>query len=120
MHHIEHGFAHEGTTCMNIQSYISKTIFHAFLFAMGGAPTLAMWIVQAQNPEQDVLLTAFVSVTVILACILVPIILFQNSFLLFKRQSANVEARIQPLYYGYLILNIVCLIYWLLFTFKWI
>lgn len=105
---------------MNIQPKISKTIFHAFLFAMGGAPTIAMWIIQAQKPDPNILLTAFMSVTVILACILVPIILIQNSFLLFKRQSIQVEQHIEPVYYGYLILNLICLVYWLLFTFKWI
>lgn len=105
---------------MNIQPKISKTIFHAFLFAMGGAPTIAMWIVQAKISNQDMLLTAFMSVTVILACILVPIIFIQNSFLLFKRNSIKVEQSIEPVYYVYLILNLICLIYWLLFTFKWI
>ena len=105
---------------MNIQPKISKTIFHAFLFAMGGAPTIAMWIVQAQHPDQRVLLTAFISVSVILACILAPMILLQNSFLLWKRQSEKVEQHITPVYYGYLMLNLICLLYWLLFTFKWI
>ena len=82
---------------------ISGTMFYSLLFAMGGAPTIAMLIIYG----------AFIGLSVIIACVLVPVILLQNAFLFFKRKSEILEEKIKPLCHLYLSLNIVCLIYWL-------
>lgn len=65
---------------------ISGTIFYSLLFAMGGAPTIAMLIIQAQTKDPNIIYGVFISLTVIIACILVPLILIQNAFLFFKRK----------------------------------
>lgn len=96
---------------------ISGTIFYSLLFAMGGAPTIAMLIIQAQTQDPTIIYNAFISLSVILACILVPLILIQNTFLLFKRKNQQLEQKIKPLCQVYLVLNVFCLIYWLSFQF---
>lgn len=103
---------------MKLLPNISKTILFSFIFALGGAPTIAMWISTSQvsNPAQ--LVDLFISLTALIACILVPVIFIQNVFLLIKRQSVWVEDRIVLLSRFYLILNVCCLIYWLLKVFE--
>ena len=96
---------------------ISGTIFYSLLFAMGGAPTIAMLIIQAQTQDPKIIYSAFIGLTVILACILVPLILIQNAFLFFKRKDELLEQKIKPLCQVYLVLNAFCLIYWLIFQF---
>lgn len=96
---------------------ISGTIFYSLLFAMGGAPTIAMLIIQAQTQDPNIIYAAFIGLSVILACILVPLILIQNAFLFFKRKDAKLEQKIKPLCQTYLVLNAFCLIYWLSFQF---
>ena len=66
---------------------ISGTIFYSLLFAMGGAPTIAMLIIHAQTKDPNIIYGVFISLTVIIACILVPLILIQNAFLFFKRKA---------------------------------
>lgn len=92
---------------------ISGTMFYSLLFAMGGAPTIAMLIIRAQTQDPDIIYGAFIGLSVIIACVLVPVILLQNAFLFFKRKRETLEEKIKPLCYLYLGLNIVCLIYWL-------
>lgn len=96
---------------------ISGTIFYSLLFAMGGAPTIAMLIIQAQTQDPNIIYTAFIGLSVIIACILVPLILIQNAILFFKRKNEQLEQKIKPLCQGYLVLNALCLIYWLSFQF---
>ena len=96
---------------------ISGTIFYSLLFAMGGAPTIAMLIIQAQTKDPNIIYGVFISLTVIIACILVPLILIQNAFLFFKRKDELLEQKIKPLCQVYLVLNAFCLIYWLIFQF---
>ena len=96
---------------------ISGTIFYSLLFAMGGAPTIAMLIIQAQTKDPNIIYGVFISLTVIIACILVPLILIQNAFLFFKRKNDQLEEKIKPLCQVYLVLNALCLIYWLSFQF---
>ncbi len=96
---------------------ISGTIFYSLLFAMGGAPTIAMLIIQAQTKDPNIIYGVFISLTVIIACILVPLILIQNAFLFFRRKDELLEQKIKPLCQGYLVLNAMCLIYWLSFQF---
>jgi len=43
----------------------------------------------------------------------VPVILIQNAILFAKRKSESLELKIQPLSQFYLVLNVLCLIYWL-------
>ena len=97
-----------------MQKNIAGTIFYSLLFAMGGAPTIAMMIIQGQTTDPDVIYSALIGLSVIIACILVPIILLQNAFLFAKRKSATLEEKIEPLSHLYLGLNILCLVYWLL------
>ena len=96
---------------------ISGTIFYSLLFAMGGAPTIAMLIIQAQTQDPNIIYTAFIGLSVIIACILVPLILIQNAILFFKRKNQQLEQKIEPLCQVYLVLNFLCLIYWLIFQF---
>lgn len=65
---------------------ISGTMFYSLLFAMGGAPTIAMLIIRAQTQDPDIIYGAFIGLSVIIACVLVPVILLQNAFLFFKRK----------------------------------
>ena len=96
---------------------ISATIFYSLLFAMGGAPTIAMLIIQAQTQDPNIIYNAFIGLSVIIACILVPLILIQNAILFFKRKNEQLEQKIKPFCQVYLILNVLCLIYWLSFQF---
>jgi hypothetical protein len=97
---------------MNAYPNITKTILYSLIFAIGGAPTLAMLMIKAQTSDPNVIYQALISLSVVIACILVPIILIQNTFLLFKR-SVAIESRISVLLYFYLILDVLCLLYWL-------
>ncbi len=74
---------------MKLQPTISKTIFYSFLFAIGGSPTLAMLIIYGQNYNPDFFMTAFMSLSVLIACVLIPVVLIQNSYLLWKRKNPN-------------------------------
>ncbi|BCU64319.1 hypothetical protein F941_02080 [Acinetobacter bouvetii DSM 14964 = CIP 107468] len=100
-----------------MQKYISGTIFYSLLFAMGGAPTIAMMIIRAQTSNPEIIYTAFVGLSAMIACILVPIILIQNAFLFFKRKSETLETKVEPLCKLYLFLNACCLLYWLYIQF---
>lgn len=100
-----------------MQKQISTSIFYSLLFAMGGAPTIAMLIIRAQTNQLDIIYPAFIALTVMIACILVPIILLQNAFLFFKRQNVTLETKIKPLSYFYLALDALCLLYWLAYPF---
>lgn len=96
---------------------ISATMFYSLLFAMGGAPTIAMLVIQAQTQDPTIINAAFIGLSVIVACILVPVVLIQNAFLFFKRKNEQLEQKIKPLCQIYLGLNVLCLIYWLSFQF---
>ena len=96
---------------------ISGTIFYSLLFAMGGAPTIAMLIIQAQTQDPNIVYGVFIGLSVIIACILVPLILIQNAFLFFFCFNDQLEQKIKPLCQVYLVLNALCLIYWLSFQF---
>ena len=39
---------------------ISGTIFYSLLFAMGGAPTIAMLIIQAQTQDPNIIYGVFI------------------------------------------------------------
>ena len=84
---------------------------------MGGAPTIAMLIIRAQTDNPDIIFKALIGLTVIIACILVPIILIQNGYLWFKRHDEKLEEKIKPLMKVYLGLDILCLLYWLSYQF---
>ncbi|MFH7804709.1 MULTISPECIES: hypothetical protein [unclassified Acinetobacter] len=96
---------------------ISATMFYSLLFAMGGAPTIAMLVIQAQTQDPAIINAALIGLSVIIACILVPIVLIQNAFLFFKRKNEQLEQKIKPLSQIYLGLNVLCLLYWLSFQF---
>ena len=80
---------------------------------MGGAPTIAMMIIKAQTSNPELIYHALVGLSVMIACILVPIILIQNAYLWVKRKNERIEKRIAPVARFYLILNLLCLGYWL-------
>lgn len=100
-----------------MQKNIAATIFYSLLFAMGGAPTIAMMIIQGQTTDPEVIYSALIGLSVIIACILVPIILIQNAVLFAKRKNKTLEEKIEPVSHVYLGLNILCLVYWLLIKF---
>ncbi len=84
---------------------------------MGGAPTIAMLIIQAQTTDPAIVSQALLGLSVMIACILVPIVLIQNAFLFFKRNNQQLEQKIIPLKNIYLALNVLCLVYWLMVQF---
>ncbi|WP_284091663.1 hypothetical protein [Acinetobacter pittii] len=98
---------------MKLQPTISKTIFYSFLFAIGGSPTLAMLVIYGQEYHEDFFMTAFMSLSVLFACVLIPVVLIQNSYLLWKRESPNLEEKVKTLSHAYLGLNVICLIFWI-------
>ena len=100
-----------------MQKNISSTMFYSLIFAMGGAPTIAMLIIQAQTTDPAIVSQALLGLSVMIACILVPIVLIQNAFLFFKRNDQQLEQRIIPLKNIYLALNVLCLVYWLMVQF---
>jgi len=103
----------ENIRACRMQKNISATMFYSLLFAMGGAPTIAMLIIRAQTSNPEIIYNALVGLSVIIACVLVPMILIQNAILFAKRKSESLEMKIQPLSQFYLVLNVLCLIYWL-------
>lgn len=97
---------------------ISGTMFYSFLFAIGGAPTIAMLLIQSQVQHPETMYGVLINLSAIIACILIPIILIQNSILWLKRKNVVLEQKIKPLCYFYLGLNVLCLIYWLIIQFQ--
>lgn len=100
-----------------MQKNISSTMFYSLIFAMGGAPTIAMLIIQAQTTDPAIVSQALLGLSVMIACILVPIVLIQNAFIFFKRNDQQLEQKIIPLKNIYLALNVLCLVYWLMVQF---
>lgn len=100
-----------------MQKNIANTIFYSLLFAMGGAPTIAMIIIKEQISDPELIYQALVGLSVIIACILVPLILIQNAYLFIQRQNLNIEQKIAPVARFYLLLNVLCLVYWLYIQF---
>ncbi|AWL28446.1 hypothetical protein DJ533_07650 [Acinetobacter defluvii] len=100
-----------------MQKNISGAIFYSSLFAIGGAPTLAMLIIQAQTNNPEIIQNALLGLTIALACVLIPIILIQNSILFFHRNKPNLNEKIKPLCTFYLVLDAMCLLYWLAIQF---
>jgi hypothetical protein len=96
-----------------MQKNISGTMFYSLLFAMGGAPTIAMIIIQAQLKDPVVIYQVFVGLSVMIACVLVPLILIQNAYLFFKRKDEQLESKMEVWSQVYLGLNAVCLVYWI-------
>lgn len=100
-----------------MQKNISSTMFYSLIFAMGGAPTIAMLIIQAQTTDPAIVSQALLGLSVMIVCILVPIVLIQNAFIFFKRNDQQLEQKIIPLKNIYLALNVLCLVYWLMVQF---
>lgn len=100
-----------------MQKNISGAMFYSLLFAMGGAPTIAMIIIQLQAPDPNVVYQIFMGLSVMLACVLVPLILLQNAYLFFKRKNPELEEKMEPWSHFYLVMNILCLIYWIVYQF---
>ena len=100
-----------------MQRNIASTIFYSLLFAMGGAPTIAMLLIQSQPHDPALMYQIFIGLTVMIACVLVPLILIQNAYLCWKRKDQHLQEKIKPLMQFYLLLNAACLIYWLLYQF---
>ncbi len=100
-----------------MQKNISTTIFYSLIFAMGGAPTIALMIIHAQTSDPQIINNALLGLSVMVACILVPLVLIQNAYLFTKRHNQRLEEKIEPLKNIYLGLNVLCLIYWLIVQF---
>lgn len=101
---------------MKILPNIAQTIFYSLLFAIGGAPTIGMWIARIQTQNPDLILTAFIGLTVIIACVLVPVVLIQNSYLLVKRNNVLLDDEIKPLSKFYFVVDLCCLASWVYFV----
>lgn len=80
---------------MKLQPTISKQ-FLFFLFAIGGSPTLAMLVIYGQEYHEDFFMTAFMSLSVLFACVLIPVVLIQNSYLLWKRKVLILKRKLKP------------------------
>ncbi len=50
--------------------------FLFFIICDGGAPTIAMMIIRAQTEDPQLIYQALIGLSVIIACILVPIVLY--------------------------------------------
>lgn len=96
---------------------ISGTMFYSLLFAMGGAPTIAMVIILLQPYNPDLLYQIFIGLSVMIACVLVPIILLQNLIVFIKRHQVGLVEKLEPVAHFYLVLNIACLIFWIVYQF---
>ena len=100
-----------------MQRHIANTMFYSLLFAMGGAPTIAMLIIQSQPHDPAMFYQIFIGLSVMIACVLVPMILLQNGYLYLKRKDDVLNHKIEPLAHFYLVLNVLCLLYWLIYQF---
>lgn len=100
-----------------MQNNIGSTIFYSLLFAMGGAPTIAMLLIKTQQVNEAVFYQVFIGLSVIIACILVPLILIQNAYLFIKRKNVHLEQKVKPLSQFYFVLNALCLVFWLIVQF---
>lgn len=56
--------------------------------------------------------------TVIIACIMVPILLIQNAYLLYKRQDPILDEKIHGLSKFYFMLDLACLASWVYFVIR--
>jgi len=101
---------------MKILPNIAQTIFYSLLFAIGGAPTIGMWTARIQTQNPDLILTAFIGLTVIIACVLVPVVLIQNTYLLVKRNNVLLDDKIKPLSKFYFVVDLCCLASWVYFV----
>lgn len=100
-----------------MQKNIAGTMFYSLLFAMGGAPTIAMLIIQAQLHDPALVYQVFIGLSVMIACILVPLILIQNTYLFFKRNDEVLNEKLEVWSQVYLVLNGLCLLYWVGYQF---
>ncbi|WON81663.1 hypothetical protein OK024_06985 [Acinetobacter sp. UGAL515B_02] len=75
-----------------------------------------MWIARIQTQNPDLILTAFIGLTVIIACVLVPVVLIQNSYLLVKRNNVVLDDKIKPLSKFYFVVDLCCLASWVYFV----
>ena len=101
-----------------MQSNVSKTMFYSLLFAIGGAPTIAMWIIRSQTADIGRYFDVLVGLSFVLAAIIAPIILLQNIYLLWKRKKVNLEDKIEPLCHFYFVIDLACLASWVFFSFS--
>ena len=60
---------------------------------------------------------SFIGLSVIFACILVPLVLIQNAYLFYKRTNPALEEKMEVVSQMYLGLNIFCLVFWIFYQF---
>lgn len=100
-----------------MQKNIAGTIFYSLLFAMGGAPTIAMIMIKLQNVRVEYIYQTFIGLTVMIACVLIPLILLQNTYLFLKRKNEELNKKLDTLCHVYLVIDIFALIFWLIYPF---
>ncbi len=100
-----------------MQKNITTTIFYSLLFAMGGSPTFAMLLIELQGVDPDVIYQVFIGLTVIAACVFVPLVLIQNAFLIWKKKDPVWNERMEVVSQIYLGLDLFCLVFWLVYQF---
>ena len=98
-----------------MQTEFAKALFYSLLFAIGGAPTIAMWIIRLQISDPNLWWPPFVGLTLILACILAPVILLQNTFLYLKKKEWK-DASYEGFAKTYFFIDLICLASWLYFS----
>lgn len=99
-----------------MQPNISRILFHSLIFATGAAPTGAIWIIKYNQVEFTV--SAFAILSIVLAAFIAPLILIQNTYLYFKREDENLDAKLVFLVRFYMALNAICLLSWIIFSFQ--
>lgn len=99
-----------------MQANIANILFNSLIFALGIAPTLAMWVMEYRQIEFHS--GVFMSLSLMFILIFVPLILIQNAYLFFKRNDEVLDAKLKWLSHVYLVANGICLFSWIVFMVK--
>ncbi|MDO4223534.1 MAG: hypothetical protein Q4D05_05845 [Acinetobacter sp.] len=101
-----------------MQPTISRVLFYSLIFAIGVAPTAAMWVLKYNRvgiEQIESAMSAFIGLTLLFALIFIPIILVQNAYLFIKRKNPELDAKVVGLSRFYVIANGLCLLSWIVF-----
>ena len=79
---------------MKLQPTISKPFFILFI-CYRWFTHISNADYYGQNYNLDFFMTAFMSLSVLIACVLIPVVLIQNSYLLWKRKNPNLEEKLR-------------------------
>lgn len=94
-----------------MQPTIARILFTSLIFALGIAPTSAMWVLVLRKIE--FVMPVFLSLTIVFVLLFVPLILLQNGYLYFKRTDEILDKKLTWLSHTYFVLNGLCLASWI-------